>query len=466
MFSCQLRAVTPGDLERYMKYSSYVQILDISNDSDATCQVLEKADRFIFQLRLNDHHFAKLWSLTLTPCRLMESQNYLMIRGNNVVKSLKVVLDNLVRNSWLEAVRWYYSGISTLEIRSMDSIIEGTSLKPDFSIVLDGLVCLQVLKIDVGLDTIYTLLLKIRSLPRLEKLCLRLPEDVPEDYLFSEELALQPALQPRTGLRLEYEGLYGKGLSTILGISSSLSIFYWNVHCISMPVALPEYMETLLRWMTSNYSRVQVLIFSDSLRPLQQVVDNGLRRNINPQSALAIKTSTLSLLAGFSKLKALRLDTFWGSVLSPELLDTLARSLKLLTSCSFKTYRLIDNERNPISFIKLPHVIKFALQCANLRDLAVCCDARESNNPLPDLAIIAESGSKLNVLNVGQSMVDDAEYVVKALRTSLPSLHQVIYPDLELESGVYTSLLMTRDEMEIWRNVGRTIAEMAPIAPM
>jgi hypothetical protein len=63
-------------------------------------------------------------------------------------------------------------------------------------------------------------------------------------------------------------------------------------------------------------------------------------------------------------------------------------------------------------------------------------------------------------------MIDDAEYVVKLLRTSLPSLRRVIYPDPRLESGIYTPLLMTHDEMEIWCNVGKTIAEMAPVPHM
>jgi hypothetical protein len=343
-----------------MKYSSYVQVLDISNDTCVTCQVLEKADHLIFQLRLNDHHFARLRSLTLSPCRLVESQIYLKMRGSNVVKSLKVVLGDIARRSWMEAVRGYYSSISSLEIRSTDANIDVTSLQPNFNIVLDCLVCLQVLKMDVGLATIYSLLLKIRSLPHLQKLCLRIPRDIGEDHLFSEELALQPPLQPRNGLRLEYEGPFGKGLSNILEMANSLSIFFWNVHCISMPVAIPEDIRTLLRWMTSKYSRIQALILSDGLIPLQRVVDDGLRLDINPQSKLAIGGPTIALLAGFSRLRALNLDTFWGSVLSPELLDTLARSLKLLTSCSFQTYRLLDDNREPICFIRIPHVINLS----------------------------------------------------------------------------------------------------------
>jgi hypothetical protein len=443
---------TPRDLERYMKYSSYIHVLNLSTDNDETCRLLEMADRFVFQLNLNDSHFAKLLSLIISPSRFMESQNYLKMRGNRFIQCLKVFLPDMEQGPWFEEIGRYYSGISSLEIYSLGAIRAPISFRSKFSVVVDGLVCLQVLKMDIEPDTISTLLPTVRNLPLLKYLTLRISVDSPEQDRPFEEWAVEPPREPVKVLQLEYEGRPRKNLRAILSISNSLSIYYSSIYCISAPFARPSEMEAMLGWITVNSPGIQTLTLSDRMRPFQWVVDGHIRANSDTRTVLAILPCVLSHLAGLHRLQSLTLGTFSGTVLSPELLETLATSLKSLESCVFRPLRLVDDEGISKCSVSLTDVINFVLQCPNLRYLAVCCDARKSANPPTGSAVFANS-APLTTLEVGQSMIDDSEYVASILQRSLPALRQLIHGPRDF----HFSLIMTFAEENIWDDVGRII---------
>jgi hypothetical protein len=244
-----------------MKYSPYVRVLNLSNDNGETCRLLEMADRFVFQLNLNNYHFANLLSLAISPSRFTESQNYLQMRGNRSIQRLKVFLPDMDQGPRLEEIGRYYSGISELEICSLDAFMAPKLFRSRFNVVLDGLVCLQYLKMDIEPDTISTLLPTARNLPLLKRLALRISMASPEleqDQSF-EKRALELSRQRVKVLQLEYEGRPGKNLHSILSISNSLSIYYSSIYCMSTPVAYPKHVEAMLGWITVNSPGIQTL---------------------------------------------------------------------------------------------------------------------------------------------------------------------------------------------------------------
>ena len=364
---------------------------------------------------------------------------------------LRMSLPNIERGPWFEEIGRYHSGIVWLEIRSLDTPIAQRSFRSKFNIVVDGLVCLQVLKIEIEPGTISTLLPAVRDLPLLKYLALRISENLPENDPSLQERALERPSQPAKVLEFEYEGRPKNNLRAILNISNSLSMFYSSIYCTSSPVAYPIEMQSMLGWITVNSRFIQSLTFFDQKKPFQWTVDSRIRQNI-PRTVFAIPPSILSPLAGLHKLQSLTFNTFSGTMLSPELLETLATSLTRLENCVFRPLRLVNNDGGSGCSVRLTNVIKFVLQCPSLRHLAVCCDARKSANPPTDSIVIANS-AQLDTLDVGQSMIDDSGYVISTLQRSLPALRQVIHGTRDF----HISLIMTCEEERIWDDVGEMI---------
>ncbi|KIM28179.1 hypothetical protein M408DRAFT_329554 [Serendipita vermifera MAFF 305830] len=409
------RLPRPKDLNRYVYYSRFVQVLNIYEEPLPLIRALERVDYLAVEFDLNDQLYPHLKKLLIQSERFGDWACYLKLRTGpvtqNLLLSLNPDLPNLVT---VKDIGKRCANISTFKLSP--AMTSRALFREVIRPALADMSKLEMFKVHLEACGLVDLLETITALPTLRFIHLEI----------SGGAILEPtngSKYPKTDrrLRLDCETPNPRYFPTILRLSAQFSILYSTIKLVRDPNAKEEQLRAAISSLIQHQPEAQDIYFCDRARP-----------QITKESNMFLSVRTL--------------------MVTPELLNALSSSAPLLKVCHLSPYRLPRSNQHMKAkefLVTLQDIVNFLNRCLRIWDVGIGFDGRKPKIVVTN--ILPASKSSAAHIHVGGSSIDDVEYVGSIL-SSLPRLGMAVVmpPDY-----VVPTLLPTEEEQELWLRVNR-----------
>jgi hypothetical protein len=437
--------------ERYLHYTSLVEALTMGPDDDRHMMVLTFSCLGVMLLKARDRFFPNLKALLITPSAFGNFDAILPEIAQPIQYLTLMMLDDLSDVPALARLAELDVKLVHLELNrcKFDHALFKTYLAP----ALKAQKNLCILHVELLMGTVYDFFLVLHCLPRLQELHLETEkrEDVGGKYSYSVSDIRK--LSPK---RIKsFHGLFQlkAEMDTVVRAASESNISFDYMECAVRWACRPYQIEDLMDNIARRHSKIQKMTYCETdLLAIPAVIPH-----LPPMSEFRTTSSNISALFKLSSLRELVLTLFGTLVVTPEFLDQLAEGCSSLQIC-----HLSPEKRTPPNHpgggywsLTLMDVVKFVLRMPRMTLLGVLFDARNPSSSSSELPALGSSNS-LELLHVGSSAIDDAEYVSSAFSQYFPGL-KIIGTHLHPESSLPPSTFQSEAEVELWERARRLL---------
>jgi len=437
--------------ERYLYYTSFVEALTMGPDDDHHMMVLTFSCIGVKILKARDRFFPNLKALLITPSVFQNFDAILPEIAEPLQYLTLMMQDDLTDVPAL--ARLAELDVKLLHLELCRCKFDHSLFKTYLAPALKSQKNLCILHVELLMSTVHDFFLVLHSLPRLQELHLETEkrEDVGGKYSYSVSDIRK--LSPK---RIKsFHGLFQlkPEMDTVLRVASESNISFDYMECTVRWASRPHQIEDLMDNIARRHSKVQKVVYCETdLMAIPAVIPH-----LPPMSEFCTASSNISALFKLSSLRELVLTLFGTLVITPEFLEQLADGCPSLQICHLSPEKRIlpDHPRGGYWSLTLMDVVRFVLRMPRMTLLGVLFDASKPSSSCSELPALGSSNT-LELLHVGSSAINDAEYVSSAFSQYFPGL-KIIGTHLHPESSLPPSTFQSETEVELWERVRRLL---------
>jgi hypothetical protein len=506
----QLRRVKPIDMERYLYYSQFIEVVNLLNDdfvmkSDGLDIVLD----FVRSTRSQKVHFPKLKELSLPIINWPPVVNFIDYFRCASLESLEIYGERVYTWSeeadlFVDTVPKLFPGLKNLDIGGRlpyDARMFVEGLKPGLSKCRK----LEQISLEVTENTLEYIFNDMGAPPSLKYLQLsvckgedapggeNLPSDVHSES-DSDVMDLDIDMGPSSSeLYTSAQAYWNARISTYQALSRGLlappkrkskpkttrkrkpknlkRLVLSDYHHAPLVTALEEVKENkielenvaimlrgplksaqineLFKALVQSCPKAKIINIDDTDAEDDQewFFEEAIKKKALNQ--YIIPPADLMLFGKLKQLTTLNLRTTAAAAVTPEVLDMLAKSCPNLDYCSLSpSNRIATKGQKAPKQVTLLDVFAFVAKLPKLNHLCISFDARAS--PSTAAAGTVETVSMvLKDFDVGSSLINNAPYVTALIRGAFPKLGSLEWENYENAKMVR----MSSKEDELWKEV-------------